>query len=430
MIPILALPDDLGKVLGRTSFTQSLDDPAVLADVKAIVDAVRSDGDAALVKFVCKFDRAEITADELRVTDAEIEDAYKDVDQEFLGALRIAKDRIHTYHLNQKTASWFSTEPDGVILGQLVRPIERVGIYVPGGLASYPSSVLMNALPAKIAGVSEIVMCTPPASNGKVNPSTLVAAKEAGVDEIYKAGGAHAIAAMAYGTETIKKVYKIAGPGNIFVTIAKKLVVGEVDIDMLAGPSEVVIVADEEANPDYVAADMLGQAEHAPNAVSILVTTSSELAEAAAKAVSDRLEQLPRKEIAAASIKNNCKIFIAPSIQKAIDAANFIAPEHLELLIANPFDYLSEIKSAGAVFLGPYTPEAVGDYVAGPNHVLPTGGTAHFYSPLGVYDFVKRISMLSYTKAGLEKVAGHIETIARAEGLDAHAKSVRVRLDR
>lgn len=429
MIPIVKIPSDLGKLLKRESFSQSLNNEEILSAVRKIVSDVRSNGDLALIRFSRQFDSVELSPGNLSVAEKEIDHAYKVVDKKFLEALRMAKDRIYTYHLNQKTGSWFVAEDDGVILGQLIRPIEKVGIYVPGGLASYPSSVLMNALPAKVAGAARVVMCTPPSADGTINAYTLVAAKEAEVDKIYKIGGAQAIAALAYGTETVERVYKIVGPGNIWVTLAKKVVVGQVDIDMLAGPSEVVIVADEAASPDYVAADMLSQAEHAPDAMAILITTSSKLAEDVANALAAKLGQLKRKEIAAESVEKNSKIYIAPSIESAIGAANAIAPEHLELLIDNPFSHLSEIRSAGAVFLGSYTPEAVGDYIAGPNHVLPTGGTAHFYSSLGVYDFIKRVNILSYTKAGLERVGRKVEILAEAEGLDAHARSIGERLD-
>jgi len=429
MIPIEGIPADLGRFLKRDSFSQSINDKSVLSQVEEIIETVRVEGDEALIGFCLEYDNCKLTTSNLRVTDEEIESAYEVVDDSFMEALRAAKDRIYSYHLNQKVESWFVDEGENIKLGQLIRPIERVGIYVPGGLASYPSSVLMNALPARVAGVGQIVMCTPPSSDGSIRPHTLVAAREVGVSEIYKIGGAQAIAAMAYGTEMIKKVYKIVGPGNIFVTIAKKMVVGEVDIDMLAGPSEVVIIADEEANPDFVAADMLSQAEHAPDAVPILITDSEKLAKQVNQAISSQLEQLKRKDIAATSIKRNGKIFITPSIAAAISAANTIAPEHLELMFANAFDYLDEIKNAGAVFLGSYTPEAVGDYIAGPNHVLPTGGTAHFYSPLGVYDFIKRLSLLSFSRAGLEKVAENVRILAEAEGLDAHAGSIKKRLE-
>ncbi len=429
MIPIQQIPDDLQRLLERGSFSQNFNDEGVISQVKTIVDAVRNEGDQALVRFSHEFDGVELTPDKLRVTGKEIENAYQAIDEKFLEALQIAKDRIYSYHLNQKTTSWFVTEEDGVTLGQLIQPIERVGLYVPGGLASYPSSVLMNALPAKVAGVDQIIMCTPPSSNGEINPHTLVAASQVGVDEIYKIGGAQAIAALAFGTDTIGKVYKIVGPGNIFVTVAKKMVVGDVDIDVLAGPSEVLIIADDKANPDYIAADMLGQAEHAPDAISILITTSSLLADQVAAAISHKLNLLQRKEIAAKSIENNGMIFIAPSLDAAITASNSIAPEHLELMLADPFSYLSEVKSAGAIFMGSYTPEVVGDYIAGPNHVLPTGGTAHFHSSLGVYDFVKRLNVLSYTKAGLKKVGREVEILAEAEGFDAHAKSIKERLN-
>lgn len=429
MIPIENISQNLGALLEQRSLDKCFNNESIMSQVEKIVGAVRNEGDKALVKFSRQFDGAELEPGSLRVSEEEIDAAYKSIDDQFLEALRTAKDRIHSYHTNQKETSWFITEEDGVVLGQLVRPIERIGIYVPGGLASYPSSVLMNAVPAKVAGVGQIIMCTPSSSSGKVDPHTLVAAKEVGVDEIYRIGGAQAVAALAFGTETIRKVHKIVGPGNIFVTLAKKLVVGEVDIDMLAGPSEIVIVADDSANPDFIAADMLGQAEHAPDASAILITTSTSLSRQVTEAIAAKLDQLSRKDIAEESIRKKGKIFVATSRKQAIAAANSIAPEHLELMLDEPFSCLSEIENAGAVFIGSYTPEAVGDYIAGPNHVLPTGGTARFYSSLGVYDFIKRISLLSYSKDSLEKVGGKVEVIARAEGLDAHARSIRERLN-
>jgi histidinol dehydrogenase len=429
MIPIEKLPDNPDQLSKISSLQRSLDDEEITSKVKAIVKAVRKEGDQALARFSSEFDGTDLDPACIKVTEQEIDEAHQKVDRDFLDALRTAKKRIYSYHLNQKEMSWFVTEDDGVLLGQVIRPIERIGIYVPGGLASYPSSVLMNAIPAKVAGVNEIVMCTPPCGTGDISPHSLVAAKEAGVDEIYKVGGAQAIAALAFGTGTIKKVHKIAGPGNIFVTLAKKLVVGEVDIDMLAGPSEIVIVADMHADARYIAADMLGQAEHAPDASAILITTSPDLADQVNEALGVELDQLGRQTIAAASLKDSGRIFIVDSIDQALTAANLIAPEHLELMLDDPFSYLSKVRNAGAIFLGSNTPEAIGDYVAGTNHVLPTGGTSRFYSPLGVYDFVKRMSVLSYSKAGLQKVGRHAEILAQAEGLDAHAKSVRARLE-
>ncbi len=428
MLPVRNLPENLDD-LSKIGFLQhSLDDEAMMSKVKAIIKAVREEGDEALVRFAAELDGAELEIGQLRVTEQEIDKAYQQADQAFLAALGTARERIYSYHQNQKETSWFVTEAEGVLLGQIVRPIQRIGIYVPGGLASYPSSVLMNVLPAKVAGVKEIVMCTPPSSTGKVSAHSLIAAKETGVDEIYKVGGAQAIAALAFGTGTIKKVFKIVGPGNIFVTLAKKLVVGAVDIDMLAGPSEIVIIADMNADPHYIAADMLGQAEHAPDASALLITTSATLADRVNSAIIDQLGCLGRKQIAGGSLEKNGRIYIAESKEQALAAANAIGPEHLELMLDEPFAYLSMVENAGAIFLGAHTPEAVGDYIAGPNHVLPTGGTSRFYSSLGAYDFVKRMNVLLYSRSGLQEVGNDAEILAQAEGLDAHAKSIEARL--
>ncbi len=416
--------EDLAKLLPPRILDESK-----LDVVKEIIDGVRDRGNAALLEYTRRFDRVNLNSDELRVSKKEFEEAFSAVDDEFVSAIKFAKERIISYHENQRRDSWFTTEEDGIMLGQQIRPIERVGIYVPGGMASYPSSVLMNALPAKVAGVSEIAMCVPPNEKGQVSPYTLVAAHEVGVTEVYRVGGAQAIAAMAYGTETIRKVYKIAGPGNIYVTLAKKLVVGAVDIDMLAGPSEVVILADAKANPTYIVADMLAQAEHAPDATAILVATSFKLAEDVATQLGEELGLIKRQSIARESIKNFGKILVTDSLEMAIRIVNFIAPEHLEIMTDEPRKILSEIQNAGAIFLGAYTPEAVGDYVAGSNHVLPTSGTARFYSPLGVYDFIKRSSVLSFTRKGLEKVISALNIIANAEGFDAHARSATIRVE-
>jgi len=331
--------------------------------------------------------------------------------------------------LKQKEKSWLEPDAEGSMLGQLILPIQRAGIYVPGGTAAYPSSVLMNAVPAKVAGVEEIVMVTPPAKDGSINPHTLVAAKETGVNEAYKVGGAQAVAALAYGTESIRVVDKITGPGNIFVTTAKKIVYGQVDIDMLAGPSEILIVADESARADYLAADMLSQAEHDRLAASVLVTNSELLAEKVQAELMLQLERLPRREIAAASLEEQGAVIICKSIQECIEAANTYAPEHLEVVVENPFDWLPRIRNAGAIFLGSYAPEPVGDYFAGPNHVLPTGGTARFYSPLNVATFMKKSSIISYSREALLHNAADIIKLARTEGLEAHARAVEVRVD-
>jgi len=423
-VPSIISDKELTKILPSRTLNESK-----LGLVQEIVENVREKGDSALLEYTKKFDRANLKANELKVSEKEFEEAYSIVDEKFIAALKFAKKRIISYHENQRTDSWFTTEEDGVLLGQQISPIERVGIYVPGGMASYPSSVLMNAIPAKVAGVEEIAMCVPPDEDGQINPRTLAAAYEAGVTEVYRVGGAQAIAAMAYGTEAIKKVYKITGPGNIYVTLAKKLVFGTVDIDMLAGPSEVVVMADAKANPAYIAADMLAQAEHAPDATAILITTSARLAEDVDTQLDEQLQFIKRQGIAEEAIEKFGRILLTDSLGMAIRLVNFIAPEHLEIMIEDPMSILGEIKNAGAIFLGAYTPESVGDYVAGSNHILPTCGTARFYSPLGVYDFVKKSSVLSFTKEGLEKVVGPLEIIANAEGLDAHAKSATIRVE-
>ncbi|MDI6821623.1 MAG: histidinol dehydrogenase [Actinomycetota bacterium] len=406
-----------------------LEDEAALKAVRQILEDVRREGDRALLKYTKEFDGADLTEMGLAVRKEEIHEAYSSVGEEFVAAIRFAKERILGFHEKQKTSSWFTTEKEGIWLGQLIRPITRVGIYIPGGLASYPSTVLMNAIPASVAGVKEIAMCVPPRSDGKMNPFTLVAAEETGVDEIYKLGGAQAIAALAYGTETVKKVDKITGPGNIYVNLAKKLVVGHVGIDMLAGPSEVLILADEKADPRFIAADMLGQAEHAPDATALLITTSLKLAERVNSAVHEQLSGLKRREVAEESIKNRGRVFVVSDIEMGIKLANAIAPEHLELMVEEPLKFLNDIENAGAIFLGPYSTEALGDYMAGPNHVLPTGGSARFSSPLGVDDFAKKSSVLIFTKSGLEKLAKAVTVLAQAEGLEGHAKSVKIRVE-
>jgi len=423
-VPSTIRDKELTKILPSRTLNESK-----LGLVQEIVENVREKGDSALLEYTKKFDRANLKADELKVNEKEFEEAYSVVDEKFIAALRFAKKRIISYHENQRTDSWFATEENGVLLGQQISPIERVGMYVPGGMASYPSSVLMNAIPAKVAGVEEIAMCVPPDEDGQVNPRTLAAAYEAGVTEVYRVGGAQAIAAMAYGTEAIKKVYKITGPGNIYVTLAKKLVFGTVDIDMLAGPSEVVVMADAKANSAYIAADMLAQAEHASDATAILITTSARLAKDVDAQLDEQLQLIKRQSIAEEAIEKFGRILLTDSLGMAIKLVNFIAPEHLEIMVEDPMSILGEIKNAGAIFLGAYTPESVGDYVAGPNHILPTCGTARFYSPLGVYDFVKKSSVLSFTKEGLKKVVGPLEIIANAEGLDAHAKSATIRVE-
>ena len=397
--------------------------------VQEIVDDVRDNGDAALFSYTKKFDKADITAENVKVTQKEIDYAYTQVSPELLDVIRKAKKNIWEYHEKQKQYSWFDSKPNGTLLGQKVTALASVGVYVPGGKAVYPSSVLMNVMPAKVAGVEKIVMTTPCNAEGEVYATTLVAAKEAGVDEIYKAGGAQAIAALAYGTESVPKVDKIVGPGNIFVALAKRAVYGHVSIDSIAGPSEVMVLADETANSRYVAADLLSQAEHDEMASAILVTTSEELAEKVSVQVDKFIDELSRKEIMRKSIDNYGYILLADNMSDAIDAVNDIASEHLEIVTANPFDVMTRVKNAGAIFIGEYSSEPLGDYFAGPNHVLPTNGTAKFFSALSVDDFIKKSSIISYSRNALEAIHEDIETFATAEHLTAHANSIKVRFE-
>jgi len=401
-------------------------DAEVLGVAQRIIDDVRARGDEALVDYTAQFDRAKL--DDLRVTAEEIDRAVAEVGDDFLAAIAEAALSIEQFHERQIPQSWFTTAEGGVFLGQKVTPIARVGIYVPGGRACYPSSVLMNAIPAMVAGVGEIAMVVPPDADGRVNPYTLAAAAEVGLTEIYKVGGAQAIAALAYGTETIPRVDKITGPGNAYVTAAKKLVMGEVGIDMLAGPSEVLILADETAEPAFVAIDLMAQAEHDPRAAAYLVTTDASLPDDVEAALRELLTLSPRAEVIERALADNGVVVVCPDLDVALDAANMIAPEHLEVMMADPFELLGSIDNAGAIFLGPWTPESVGDYVAGPNHVLPTGGTARFSGPLSVDDFVKKSSVISYSLSGLEADGPTVMTIAEAEGLDAHARAVALRL--
>ena len=394
--------------------------------VDRIVGDVRRDGDEAVIKYTKLIDRTEFTPEEFVVTEAEYETAYQEADPAVVESLRKAAENVRRYHQEQKPNSWMTYRDKGSILGQSVIPLDRVGIYVPGGTAAYPSSVIMNAMPAVVAGVKEIIMMVPP-KNGKINPYVLVAAKEAGVSKIFKIGGAQAIAAMAFGTETIPRVDKITGPGNIFVTLAKKAVYGHCDIDMLAGPSEILIVADKTADPAYTAADMLSQAEHDMLASSIVITDSPELAEKVAVEAEKQLKVLPREEITRASLDRNGMIIITEDIMQAVELANVSAPEHMEVLAEQPFQLLPYIRHAGAVFLGAYSPEPLGDYFAGPNHVLPTGGTARYYSVLNVETFMKRTSIISYTQEQLDAVSDDVIRLAEAEGLQAHANAVKLR---
>lgn len=395
--------------------------------VADIVAAVKEKGDEALFEYTARFDQVQISSDTIRVTEEEIEEAYQNVDKDLLEVIRKALVNIRAYHEKQRRYSWFDSQPDGTLLGQKISALAKVGVYVPGGKAVYPSSVLMNIVPAKVAGVEQIIMTTPPGKDGKVNPSTLVAAKEAGVDVVYKAGGAQAIAALAYGTESIPKVDKIVGPGNIYVALAKKAVYGHVSIDSIAGPSEILVLADETANPRFVAADLLSQAEHDEMASAILVTTSEELAQKVSKQVEEFVAVLSRKAIIQKSLDQYGYILVAETLQEAIDTANAIASEHLELVVNNPFEVMTKIKNAGAIFIGEYSSEPLGDYFAGPNHVLPTNGTAKFFSPLSVDDFIKKSSIVYYSKEALEAVREDIIQFAKAEQLTAHANSIAVR---
>ena len=399
------------------------------SSVNAIISEVREKGDEAVFAFTEKFDGAKLTKDTVEVTEDEIKEAYALVDEKLLSVMRKAKENIRTYHEKQRQYSWFDSTEKGTILGQKVTPIGRAGVYVPGGKAVYPSSVMMNVMPAKVAGVPEIIMTTPCNKEGKVNPATLVAAKEAGADRIFKIGGAHAIAAMAFGTASIPKVDKIVGPGNIYVALAKKAVFGYVSIDSIAGPSEILVLADETADPKYVAADLLSQAEHDELASAILITTSEALADQVKVEIEGFLKVLSRHEIIEKSLENYGYILLAPNMETAIETANEIASEHLEIVTKDPFEVMTRIKNAGAIFLGPYSSEPLGDYFAGPNHVLPTNGTAKFFSPLSVDDFIKKSSIISYSREALEEIYPDIVQFAECEQLTAHANSIRVRFE-
>ena len=416
----------LGNLLNRNpgSYTQ------YEQTVNEIIETVRNNGDKALFDYTLKFDKCELDASKVTVTRQEIEDAYAKLSPDFIEVMKKSADNIRVFHEKQKRNSWIETKEDGSILGQRILPIEISGVYVPGGKAAYPSSVLMNVVPAKVAGVERIIMCTPPQADGSVNPGTLVAADIAGVDEVYKVGGAQAIAAMAFGTESIPKVDKITGPGNIFVALAKKACFGHVSIDSIAGPSEILVLADDTANARYVAADLLSQAEHDELASAILVTTSQRLADEVAKEIEEFLKTLSRADIIRKSLDNYGYIFIADTMEDAIDAANAVASEHLEIITSNPFEVMTRIKNAGAIFLGEYSSEPLGDYFAGPNHILPTNRTARFFSPLNVDDFMKKSSIIAYSKEALEKVHKDIELFAKEESLTAHANSIAVRFEK
>jgi histidinol dehydrogenase len=395
--------------------------------VRAIIEDVRTNGDAAVIKYTKKYDGAELKADEIKLTSKEINDAYKNVGDDYLRTLKTAIKNITSYHKRQRADEWFETLPDDVILGMRNIPIDSVGVYVPSGTASYPSSVLMNVIPASVAGVKEIVMATPPAKNGKCDPHILVAAAEVGVGNIFKVGGCQAIAALAFGTETIPKVDKIVGPGNIYVTMAKKAVFGQVGIDKLAGPSDILIIADEDSEPEFIAADMLSQAEHDEDSAAVLISTSMSVAKKTQKEIMKQIKLLKRSRIAKASIEKNGCIFVVDKLKKAVEISNKIAPEHLEILSSPPQNLLEKIRNAGAVFLGPHSPVVVGDYLAGPNHVLPTSGSARFSSPLSVYDFIKKQSIVGFTKPALRSMLPDIKIFADVEGFDAHARSAEIR---
>ena len=397
--------------------------------VQAIVDDVRARGDEALFEYTKKFDGAELSADNIRVTQAEIQEALSQVDPNLLAVMKKSMKNIREYHEKQKQYSWFDSKPNGTILGQKVTALSSVGVYVPGGKAAYPSSVLMNIIPAEVAGVEKIVMVTPPGKDGKVNPVTLIAAHLAGATEVYKVGGAQAIAALAFGTKSIPRVNKIVGPGNIFVALAKKAVYGHVSIDSIAGPSEILVLADETANPRFVAADLLSQAEHDELASAILVTTSMELAEKVSAEAEAFVQKLSRKAILEKSLENYGYILVADSMEDAIETANAIASEHLEIVTKNPFEVMTKIQNAGAIFMGEYSSEPLGDYFAGPNHVLPTNGTAKFFSPLGVDDFIKKSSIIYYSREALSEIHEDIESFAKSESLTAHANSIAVRFE-
>ena len=403
--------------------------PEYEKSVADILKNVRENGDQAVFSYTEQFDGVKLTSATLRVTKEEIEEAYTLVPDHLVDVIRASRDKIRVFHEKQKKNSWFTTEGDGIFLGQKITPLHRAGIYVPGGKAAYPSSVLMNVIPAKVAGVDEIVMVTPPGKDGKVNPNTLVAAHEAGVSEILKVGGAQAIAALAYGTESIAKVDKIAGPGNIYVALAKKAVYGNVSIDSIAGPSEILVLADESANAHFVAADLLSQAEHDQLASAILVTTSEELGKAVIKEIEGFLPKLSRREIIEKSLDNYGYVLVARTMEDAIDTVNEIASEHLEIVTKDPFSDMQKVRNAGAIFLGTWSSEPLGDYYAGPNHILPTNGTAKFFSPLGVDDIIKRSSLISYSEKALYRAKDTIIDFAEAEGLTAHANSIRVRFE-
>lgn len=428
---IVKLTDDTKQNLLENLLKRSTNDYGDYEKIVAdIIEDVKTRKEEAVFAYSLKFDKCTTTKENFQVTRSEIDAAYEELDEHFIQVMKDSAANIRSYHEKQKKNSWFDAKEDGTILGQKITPMQNVGVYVPGGKAAYPSTTLMNIIPAKVAGVSNIIMTTPAGADGKINPATLAAADIAGVDAIYKVGGAQAIAALAYGTEMIPKVDKIVGPGNIFVALAKRAVYGHVSIDSIAGPSEILVLADESATPRYVAADLLSQAEHDELASAILITTSEELAQKVSAEVDAFVKVLERREIIQKSLDNYGYILVAPDMDTAVEAANEIASEHLEILTKNPFDTMTKIRNAGAIFLGEYSSEPLGDYYAGPNHVLPTNGTAKFFSPLNVDDYVKKSSIISYSKEALEKVHEDIELFARKEGLTAHANSIHVRFEK
>lgn len=426
MIKVIELKSYSPEKLQQILPARRVDDLALEKSVRAILEDVKNYGDQALMKYIQEFDQVDLTKTGLKVTQQEIDMSFKKVSKEFLKAVDVARQRVETFHLQELEHSWFFYDPLDNLLGQIVQPINRVGVYVPGGLAAYPSTVLMNIVPAQVAGVEEIAVCVPPDKNGQVNEHVLAILKKLKVDEVYRLGGAQAIAALAYGTKTVKKVDKIVGPGNIYVTTAKRLVFGQVGIDMLAGPSEIVVIADDTANPIYVAADLLAQAEHDPQANSSLITTSSQLAQTTLKMLKQLLTKLPRSKIIEQAL-NKSLIIKVPNLDLAFELANDIAPEHVELILEKAPDWLKKIKNAGAIFLGTSTPVVSGDYLAGPSHTLPTGGTAKFFSPLSVKTFLKHSSLLSLSQRGFKELSSHIKVLAELEGLDAHALAIKVR---
>ncbi|MGE5329167.1 MAG: histidinol dehydrogenase [Deltaproteobacteria bacterium] len=428
MLKIINISNKKDELVNMLKSRNSDISEELIPKIREILEDIKKNGDEAVAKYTARFDWSEASSDKIKVTQEEIDEAYNAVGKEFIDTIKISVDRVKKFHLKQKQNSWLDTEEQGVMLGQLTRALDTVGLYVPGGKAAYPSTVIMTAVPAKSAGVKNLIITTPPGKDGKVNPAILAAANEAGVDMIYKVGGAQAIGAMAYGTQTIPQVDKIVGPGNIFVTLAKKLVYGTVDIDMIAGPSEILVIADNSAIPEYVAADLLSQAEHDEMASSILLTVSEKLAEEVNACIEKQIKELPRKEIVEKSLANFGCIALCKDIAEAIETANLVAPEHLELCIEEPNKYLGLIRNAGAIFVGNYSPEPIGDYIAGPSHVLPTAGTARFYSPLSVDHFMKKTSLIWFDEKSMHSLANHVIRFAEKEEFQAHANSLKVRV--